>query len=148
MSSMVVFQLDGQRHALAVEKVERVTRAARIAALPRAPRIVAGAIDLRGKIVPVLDIRARLNLATRPISLTDCFLIARAGERTVAIIADSVLGTEEVDASDITPADAVVPGLAGVKGVAATRGGMVVIQDLDRFLSLDEAHALDDALAT
>lgn len=147
MSSMVVFLLDGQRHALAIEAVERVARAVRVMPLPRAPRIVAGAIDLHGRIVPVLDIRSRLRLPARRISLTDCLVVARAGPRTVAFLADSVPGTEVVDASDITAADSVVPGLEGVKGLAATRGGMVIIQDLDRFLSLDEAQALDDALA-
>lgn len=147
MPSVVVFLLDGQRHALAVGVVERVTRAVHVAPLPRAPRIVTGAIEVRGRIVPVLDIRARLRLPSRPISLSDGLLIARAGERSVAMVVDAVLGTEDIDACDVTAPEAVLPRLEGVTGLAATGTGLIIIQDLDRFLSLDEACALDDALA-
>ncbi len=147
MVPVVVFLLDEQRHAVPMEAVERVTRAVLITPLARAPRIVSGVIDVHGTIVPVLDLRARLGLRDKRVELSDCLVIARAGARTVALVADSVIGAEQVHEADLEAGESVTSWLPGASGLARTPDGMVVIQDLDRFFSLDEELALDDALA-
>ncbi|HLF98822.1 MAG TPA: chemotaxis protein CheW [Methylococcaceae bacterium] len=140
------FALDDQRYALPAASVERVVRAVAVTSLPQAPEIVSGIVDLRGRIVPVLDIRCRFLLPPREIALSDQFIVARTSRRAVAIIADSVAPVHEYFAKAITSADSVLPGLPLVQGVVKLPDGLMLINDLDRFLSLDEEARLAASL--
>src|SRR5687767_11060685 len=90
--SLVVFVLDDQRYAVHLSAVYRVIAMVRITPLPQAPAIVLGAINIQGAIVPVINLRRRFGLPEREPRLTDRLLIARAGPRRVALVADAVPG--------------------------------------------------------
>ncbi len=143
---LVVFRLDGQRYALRLEVTGTVLRAVKVAVLATAPPIVRGVINMRGEVIPVVDVRRRLGLAAREIELTDRFVIARTPTRTVAIICDSAEGIVERSALDVVPVRQILPGARYVEGVAKYEDGLIVIQDLDKFLSLEEEQALEQAL--
>lgn len=72
-SQLVVFRLDAQRFALPLTAVERVVRAVAVTLLPDAPAIVLGAIDVHGRVLPVLNVRRRFNLPQREIGRTTGF---------------------------------------------------------------------------
>src|SRR5260370_33435244 len=78
---LLTFELDGQRCALLASEVLEVQRVVAMARLPRCPDIVEGVIDLRGKLVPVLDVRSRLGLPPRPPAPSD-HLVVPSGPRT------------------------------------------------------------------
>ena len=82
---LVPFLLDDHRYALHLGVVERVIPAVEITPLPKAPEIVLGLINIRGKIIPTLNIRRRLQLPERETELTDHFIIANTPKRTVAL---------------------------------------------------------------
>ena len=86
--SVVVFKVAEQLFALPAADVRELVHAVAIVPLPSAPAVVEGVIDLRGKIVPVLDIRSRFGLPARPVAPSDHLLIASAGEFLVAVRAD------------------------------------------------------------
>jgi len=146
-TQLLVFLLDGQRYALPLETVERTVRAAAITPLPQAPQIVLGVLDVRGTILPVLNVRRRFRLPERDIQPDDQFLIARAGGRPVALVIDAAAEIVELSPAKIVAADAVAPGLEHVQGVARMHDGLILIHDLETFLSLDEADALDRAMS-
>jgi purine-binding chemotaxis protein CheW len=144
--SLVVFQLDLQRYAIELSAVERIVRAVEVTPLPHAPAIVLGVIDLGGRVLPVLNLRRRFNLPERDIHPADQFLIARTSRRTVALVVDEAQSViERPDAGMIDPAQ-IVPGLEQICGVIQLEDGLVLIHDLERFLSLDEAQGLDEAM--
>jgi len=143
--SLIVFALDGQ-YALHLCNVERVVRAVEFTPLPKGPDIVLGVIDAYGTILPVLNIRRRFRLREREMELTDRLIIARTSSRRVALLVDSVSGVIERNGLDVVPADSIAPGMEYVEGIAKLDQDMVLIHDLDSFLSLDEERALDDAL--
>lgn len=142
----VVFLLDGQRYALHLSAVERTVRMVEITPLPKAPQIVHGVINVKGQIVPVLNIRKRFNLADREMHLNDQLIIARTARRTVALVADGVSDVIERPAEDIIAPGMIVPGMEHVEGVVKLDDGMIFIHDLDSFLSLEEEHALEVAI--
>lgn len=143
---LVVFKLDDQRYALPLAVVERIVRAVEVTALPDAPRIVLGMIDVGGRVLPVLNIRRRFGLAEREVSPDDQYLIARTVRRRVVLVVDEALGViEHSQAAVITPAQ-IVPGVELLQGVVRLDDGLVLIHDLEKFLSLDEVRALDKAL--
>lgn len=145
-ASLVVFCLDTRRYALSLTAVERIVRAVAVTALPRAPAIVLGVIDVAGEVLPVLDLRHRFGLPAKEIDPTSQFLIARTSRRTVVLVVDEAQEVAaRADAGVVESAD-IVPGLAHVRGVVRLGDGLVLIHDLETFLSLDEAQALDEAL--
>ncbi|MBI5502898.1 MAG: chemotaxis protein CheW [Deltaproteobacteria bacterium] len=140
---LVVFRLGEVRYALYLEAVERVLPAAEATPLPGAPEIVAGALDVAGKVLPVLDIRRRFGHRAKAIEVDDHLILARTASRAVILPVDAVTGVVQVEAGKITAAEGVVPGLEYVEGLARLPDGLVLIHDLDRFLSLDERRAVD-----
>lgn len=146
-AEFLVFTLDTRRIAISLQAVERIVRAAEITPLPNAPSVVLGVLDVEGAILPVLSLRRRFRMPDRDIRVTDQFLLAATRQRTVVLVIDAAQGVVEVDADRITGATRVMPGLEHVAGVVALEDGLVLIHDLETFLSLEEAAALDHALS-
>lgn len=142
----VVFRLNGRRYAVPLPAVERFVRAAEVTPLPKAPDVVMGVIDVGGRVLPVLNTRRRFSLPEREIAPADQFLIARTGWRTVILVVDEAEGVVGQPSGGIADVSAVVPGLEEVPGVVVLEDGLVVIYDLEKFLSLEEAGALDKAM--
>jgi purine-binding chemotaxis protein CheW len=149
-NDLLTFELDGRRCALPAEAVLEVHRVVAIAPLAGAPRIVEGVVDLRGRLVPVLDVRAKLGLPPSPLALSNHLIFARllrdgGGERTVALRVERALAVVRVPPELIEdPRPIAGPVLAA--GVAKLADGLVVIHDLRAFLSLEEALQVDAAL--
>ena len=117
-----------------------------ITPLPKAPEIVLGAINLAGRIVPVLNIRKRFHLHERKPGLGDQLLIARTPGRTVALAVDAVDSVIQHSPDEVVAPPTIVPGLEYLAGVAKLADGMLFIHDLARFLSLEEEQALATAI--
>jgi purine-binding chemotaxis protein CheW len=145
-TSLVVFRLDEHRFALLLPSVERIVRSVAVTALPKAPELVLGAIDVQGRIVPVYDVRRGFRLPPREIRLTDQLVIARTRFRPVAFVVDQAEGVVERPASAIVSAGHLGSGLAHLRGVVRLADGLAVIHDLDEFLSIDDMQALEQAL--
>ncbi len=147
MHHFLVFEVGGRRWGLAASVLREVIRAVAIAALPKAPPIVEGVINLRGTIVPVLDIRQRFALPPVPLAPDHHFLIAQANGRLVALRVDRALDLVAIDEHAITSPANVAPGAEHVAGIVKLDDGLLVIHDLEQFLSGDEARGLDAAVA-
>lgn len=142
---LVCFTLDDQRFALRLAAVERVIQVVEITPLPRAPEIILGAINMHGRVIPVFNPRRRLALAPRALELDDQFIVAHAAQRTVALLVDRVTGVIAVRDDQMVAAAQVAP-VPYVQGVVKLEDGLLLIHDLDAFLSLDESLQLDAAL--
>jgi len=147
MRQFLAFEVADRRVALPAEAIQEVVRAVAISRLPKAPPVVEGVINVRGTLVPALDIRARFRLPPEPLDPGQHLIIARAGSRTVALRVDRAVALVTVDEAAIAPGS-VVPGAEHVAGIARLPDGVLVIHDLERFLSLDEAGQLDEAVVS
>jgi purine-binding chemotaxis protein CheW len=142
----VVFELGGQLFGLPAAEVCELLRAVAVVPLPRAPAVVKGVFNLRGRVVPVLDVRARFGLPASAIEPEHHFIVARAGERLVALHVDRATDLVRLNAADLEAARGLVPGAEYVAWVAKVPNNLVLIHDLPAFLSRAEAAALDEAL--
>lgn len=88
---LLTFDVGGRRLALPATAVGEVTWAVAVTPLSKAPPIVEGVINVRGTVVPVLDIRHRLTLPAQPVALHQHFIVAHAGHRLVALRVDRAL---------------------------------------------------------
>lgn len=143
---LVVFHLSNRRYAVDLAAVERVARIVDITPLPHAPEVVVGVIDVHGRVTPVVNVRKRLGLPERALSLSDRLLVARTAQRTVALVADAVSGVIAAPSERIAAAQTIVSGVKYLAGVLKLDDGLVLIHDLTRFLSLEEEAQLDIAL--
>jgi purine-binding chemotaxis protein CheW len=143
----LLFELSGQRFAVSLDEVVELTRACAVQALPKAPRPVLGVLNLRGAIVPVLDLRQRFELPETPLDPSNYFVFARVAARRVALRVDRILGIEWLDSVPSTQTSELAVRTEHLSGVAAVADGVVLIYDLASFLSHAEASELDGALA-
>ncbi len=143
---MLRFDVAGRRLALPGHLVREVTLAVAISALPSAPPIIEGVINVRGLLVPVLDIRRRFRVPARALTPDQHFLIADAGARVVALRVDRVVDVLEIPRDAIEPVAPIAPGAEHVAGLVRLTDGLLVIHDLEAFLSLEEAGRVDAAL--
>lgn len=143
----LIFILDAQRYALHLSAVDRVARMVRITSISSAPEILLGVVNLEGVVIPVMDVRQRFNLPEREISLSDRLIFARTKQRSVALVADTVTGVIECSEHSLISAERILPELAHVEGVIKLEDGLILIHNLDKFLSLEEEASLDLAVA-
>jgi purine-binding chemotaxis protein CheW len=143
---IVAFEVGGQRFGLALSTIEKIERAVTIVPLPQAPAILEGAINVRGKVVAVLDIRQRFGLPAKAAEHTDHLVLAWAGPRHVALRVDRVVAIHTVSPDQVEPTDGLTAAAPYVAGVAKLADGLLLIHDLRAFLSQAEAQALDSAV--
>jgi purine-binding chemotaxis protein CheW len=145
---VLLFELAAERYGVATRDVLEVLRAVASRPLPLAPSVVEGIVDLRGDLVPVLDIRARLGLAPKPVEPSDHFVVGRAAERRVILRVDRALGLARLRSLPLTAAHNLPRGIDHIAGVARVADGLVLIHDLSAFLSELEVRQLDRAIAS
>ena len=143
----LLFTIDSANYAVSADAVVEMVRAVAVVPLPGAPAAVAGIIDVRGSVVPVFDMRMRFGAPTSPVSPEDHFILIRAGGRTVALHVDNVVDLIEIDTNAIANASAQLPSTRYIAGAALLPDGMVLIHDVDTFLSSAENETLETALA-
>lgn len=143
---IVVFKLDDQRYGLKLSAVERVVRIVEITPLPHAPEIILGLVNIGGRVIPVADIRQRFHLPPWQLKLNDQLILAHTSSRAICLIVDEVDSIHHHPSSDMVNASVILPGIRYVDAVARLPDGLVMIHDLDRFLSLEEDQELAQAL--
>lgn len=144
---LVVFTLDDRRFALRLDVVERVIPIMDIRPFPQAPEITMGVINVRGEVIPVIDIRRRFGLAPSEQSLRDQLIIAHIGERNVALVVDGVMDMIAYPEQDIVAAGNIISGAEYIDGIVKLPDGLIFIHDLNRCLSQQELHDLEQVLA-
>lgn len=145
---LVLFRLDARTYALRLEAVRRVVAVVEVEPLPSAPPVVLGVVDVEGAVRPVFDLRRRFRLPAKPAELSDQLILAATARGEAALVVDAVAGVIEVPEAEIARPERISSGLAYVEGVATRPEGLVVIHNLDTFLSGSEAETLASALTT
>ena len=145
-NQIIIFTLDDQRYGLPLPAVERVVRMVDITPLPKAPDNVLGIINMQGRVIPVINMRRRFRLPEWELALTDQLIIAHTARRPVALVADAVTDVHEYAEQEAVAAQDILPGVEYVAGVVKLENGLILIHDMDKFLSLEEDAQLDRAL--
>lgn len=154
----VVFRLDQGMYALRVENVVEVLRMVAITTVPKAPAWLSGVINLRGRVVPVIDLRARIGLPVMAPGLTNPILIVDVKGRIVGLIADGIEEVASLPASAITRLAELTMRARPVAAIARLNDRLILIFDLPRLTAgvekfsspedlIKEKHELADAKA-
>jgi purine-binding chemotaxis protein CheW len=135
----VAFRIGTQQFAVEIHRVSEVITYSEITPIPGAPAFVEGMIDLRGQLLPVLDMRKRLGMAEIQNSMQTRILILRINRQKIGLIVD------EADQVYTIPVEKIQPppdGADYVLAVAKHQNVLVVVLDLERLLSGEERVSL------
>jgi purine-binding chemotaxis protein CheW len=138
--SVVVFFVEGHRYGMPLEMVERVAPVVEVTPVPDAPDSVMGIINVRGKVLPVINLRKKLHMADRQLKLSDQLLICQVGGRKLAVLVDGIEGALEYDDEHVTRSE------GDGQQVLKTEEGVVYIYDYERLLNSQEQKVLSKAL--
>jgi len=147
-TDLLIFRIDDSRYALPLENVLKVELAAAVTPLPNAPSVVAGIINVHGRLLPVMDVRRRLGLPSRDMRLDDHLILARTFRRDLLLWVEQVPRVERCSAAAQADADTVLEQLPHFAGITALKDNLVLIHDLEKFLSEDEEKQLTQAMET
>ena len=146
---LVTFQVGGEEFGLDVFAVHEILRHQAVTPVPRAPAFVEGVLDVRGTVVPVVDLRRRFEVAE--VTYTDetrIVLVDFGGER-LGLVVDSVTEVLRAPETSVSAPPAYIRGLAAefMRGIVRYDGRLIILMDLERILSSEERIALGAALA-
>ena len=138
----LIFILDKEKYAVSVSAVERICSVVNITPLPEVPDILHGIIKMKGLIVPVINVRKRLGMPDKETELSDHLIIVRTKKLILALLVDEVTGLMELDIKDIEKKDSIFPGLKYIEGVVKSSPGIIIVHNIDEFLSPEEEEKL------
>ena len=144
--AILLARLNGTPVGFAASAVRVIIRAVAITPLLGAPSVIEGAINLRGRIIPVVDVRQRLGMMATALSPDQYIIALEARARVIAIRVDAVDDVVDVDLGALETQDVLSPILRGLEGVAATESGALVVYDVDAFLTQAEHEVLDQVV--
>lgn len=143
---LVVFRLNEQTYGVDIGHVLEIIRATDITAIPGAPEFVEGVINLRGRVIPVIDLARRLGLA--PISVTgdSRIVIMEVGGATAGMMVDGVSEVLRLCRGSIQPPPAMVAGVSAgyLQGIALVDQRLIVLLDTTRVFRQEEKAVLQE----
>ena len=147
----LTFSLDCEEYGIGILKVKEIIGMIRITPIPQTPGFVKGVVNLRGKVIPVVDLRLRFGMEATDYTERTCIIVVeidvREGFLQIGIVVDSVTEVLNIRSADIedTPQFGVSLNTDYILGVAKTGGGVKILLDIDRVLTRDELVLLENA---
>ena len=145
----LTFKLDDEVFALGIDKVREVLDYSSVTKVPQTPDFMRGVINLRGSVVPVVDMRLKLAMAKTEQTVNTCIIIVEInleGETTVlGALADSVQEVLDLEPHQIEPAPKIGTKLRTdfIRGMGKRDEQFIIILDIDKVFSSEELAAVD-----
>jgi purine-binding chemotaxis protein CheW len=147
MHQYLTFSLDREEYGIDILRVQEIRSTGAITPIPNTPSHLRGVMNLRGTIIPVVDLRAKLGIATAEATDFTAIVVVTVGSKIVGLIVDAVSDVLNIPASDIQAA----PDFGGsfdirfVGGIARANERLVVLLDIERVLGAEDLAAVGTA---
>ena len=140
----LTFNLGGEPYGLPILKVREIIARMDITSVPGTPGFISGVINLRGRVIPVMDLRRRFGLPAAESSAAGCIVVAYVGEIEMGLVVDSVSEVLDMAADDIAETPSFGPHVNTdfITGIGKTAGQVTILLDLDKVLTQSEVEAV------
>ncbi|MDR7866532.1 MAG: chemotaxis protein CheW [Sporomusaceae bacterium] len=138
---LVVFRLGKEEYAVSITQVKEIIRYGGATKLPNTPDHMEGIINLRGKVIPVIDLAKRFGLVREKTDGAQA-VIVEAARREVGVVVDGVTEVLRIEDSAIELAQTVCHAGQFLRGIGKLEGRLLIILDLDKLLSEEEQQAI------
>ena len=144
---LVTFRLGQECFGVPIGAVQEVVRLPEVTPIPEAPWFLEGVINLRGRIIPVMDLGRRLRLPPRPRTRATRIVIVETGGRPLGLIVDAVLEVVRLPQVAIEPPPPMISGIGVdyIVGVGKHRAQLLVLLDLAKVLDSDDLRRAEAA---
>jgi purine-binding chemotaxis protein CheW len=134
---LATFFLDREEYGVDVRQVQEIRRVSEITSVPRAPEFIRGVINLRGRILPVLDLKRKLGLGEVVAGRATRIVVVRVRERLLGLLVDGASQVLKVEVSRVEPPPEEVVERGGdyIRGVAKLDDRLIILVDLERLLA-------------
>ncbi len=141
---LVVFDLAGEHYGVDIAAVEGIIKLQAITTVPHAPAFVEGVTNLRGKVLPVIDLRKRFGLSQAQATRDSRIVVVEMNGATVGMVVDGVSEVLRVSAEAVEPPSPIVTTVdsAFIRGIAKVGERLVILLDLGKVLSVEESASL------
>ena len=147
----LTFTLDGNMHAIGIQHIKEILEYGGITAVPMMPGFIRGVINLRGAVVPIVDLSARFGDRQSEVTKRSCIVIVEVfsggSPQDIGVVVDTVSEVLKIRREDIEEAPAFGAQIRTdfIAGMGKTDGGFVIILNADTVLSVDELAMVSDA---
>ena len=147
----LTFTLDREEYGIGILKIKEIIGMMPVTSVPQTPDFVKGVINLRGKVIPIMDLRLRFGLPAADYDERTCIIVVeiRGSKRAfqIGIVVDSVSEVLNIEAAAIenTPAFGAQLDTEFILGMAKMEGGVKILLDIDRVLNDEDISALEIA---
>ncbi len=141
---IVCFKIGKEEYGIEILRVQEIFKLAKITKLPKSADYIMGVIDLRGRVIPIIDLSKRFGIQESAQSEGKRAIVVDIKNKKVALAIDTVSHVIKVDAKDIEQAPPIVKGISGryIVGIAKLKDGFVIILDIDQIFSGDELSTI------
>lgn len=140
---LVIFRLAQEEYGLPITKVQEINRLVPITKLPQTPDFMEGIINLRGRIIPVIDLRKRFQLAVADYTEDNRIIIVEVNGQTVGIIVDAVTEVVRLAAASVEPPPpSFIIDAQYIHGVGKLDERLLILLDIDKILTSQEEIVL------
>ena len=141
---VLVFVLGKEEYGVDILKVQEIRGYDKVTPLPAAPAYLKGVVNLRGVIVPVIDLRVKFGMADPAYDATTVMVVLRIGARVIGIVVDGVSDVIRLAPSDVKPAPELgsLVDASYLAGLASLGERMILLVDIEKFLSGGELKLL------
>jgi purine-binding chemotaxis protein CheW len=150
-NKFLTFTMADEAYGIRILKIKEIIGMMAITTVPKTPNFVKGVINLRGKVIPVVDLRLRFDMQKRDYNDRTCIIVVemegRTGTVQIGIVVDAVSEVLNIKHDDIEDAPAFGGNLSTdyILGMAKMEGGVKILLDIDRVLSTQEVAQLEKA---
>ena len=148
----LTFGLSKEEYGVGILKVKEIIGMMPITSVPQTPDFVKGVINLRGKVIPVIDLRRKFGMTVQEYTERTCIIVVEIavehGSILMGIVVDSVSEVIQLKNEDIeeTPTFGTRLNVEYILGIAKTNDGVKILLDIDRVLTAKEISMLDKAV--
>src|SRR5258706_16357586 len=147
---VLVFVLGREEYGVDILKVQEIRSYEKVTPIPSAPAFLKGVVNLRGVIVPVVDLRVKFGMPDPRYDSLTVVVVLRLGERTVGVVVDGVSDVVRLAASDVKPAPQLgaMVDSSFLPGLATKDERMILMLDIEKFLSSGEINLINQVAET
>jgi len=141
---LVTFRLGGEEFGVDILKVQEINRSMEITKVPRAPDFVEGVINLRGRVIPIIDLRRRFGKGHKSHDQNTRIIVFEIRSMIVGFVVDSVSEVLRIKADTVEQAPPVVAGVESeyIKGIGKLDNRLLILLDLNKLISTEEEDQL------
>jgi purine-binding chemotaxis protein CheW len=142
---VVSFHLGSEEYGVDISQVQEIIRMVEITHVPRAPRFMEGVINLRGQLIPIIDLRIRFGMARADHTKSTRIVVTEIGSKKVGIIVDSVSEVINIPIEQVEGAPDMIAGVGTdyIQGVGKVNDRLIILLDLTMVITGDEKTQLD-----